>query len=658
MIKKNGLLQITLGAALLHLLCFSLKAQRKAMGNLWVEAVGEIPAALTEKLEQYNNIRSAGFASWDASGKGIYITTRFAEVAQIHLVKEPGAYREQITFFKEPVTRIALCPHPGKNGFLYQRDEGGNEQFQIYYFNRLTGTSTLLTDGKSRNSNYLWNKKGDKIAFCSTRRNGRDLDFYITPLENTAASKLILENKGNGWGIIDWSEDETQMVVVNYLSINEAKLYLLNLSSGKLDEIRPGNTAIAYPNTVHSARFSKNGKGIFLCSDEDAEYKMLRYYDIASGKILKIEAILNDVEAFDLSDDGSKLVFVKNEGGYSKPYLMNTQTFTYVPLPVGLMGVIQNMKFNKDNNQLAFSFSAPQHPSELYVYNLKNGKTKRWTYSETAGLNPAQFSKTTLINYPTFDKDEQTGKRRMIPAFLISPQKISGKLPVLISIHGGPESQSRAGFNERNQFFANELGVAVLVPNVRGSSGYGKSYLKLDNGFLRENSVKDIGALLDWIATQPQLDTSRVAVIGGSYGGYMSLASMTRYNNRLTCGIDLFGISNFVSFLNNTAGYRVDLRRAEYGDEQDPKMKEHLIKISPLTNIKNITKPMFIYQGENDPRVPLSESEQMLEALKQNDVNVSYVIAKDEGHGLAKKANRDYVLAAMALFLKQHLLGK
>lgn len=246
----------------------------------------------------------------------------------------------------------------------------------------------------------------------------------------------------------------------------------------------------------------------------------------------------------------------------------------------------------------------------------------------------------------------------MIPSFLVMPKNTTGKLPVLISIHGGPEGQSRANFNVLNQYLANELGIAVLLPNVRGSSGYGKTYLKLDNGKLRENSVNDIGSLLDWIATQPNLDVSRVAVYGGSYGGYMSLACMTHYNSRLACGIDLFGISNFVSFLKNTSGYRADLRRVEYGDERDIVMAEFLTKISPLTNIKNITKPMFIYQGENDPRVPLSESEQMVTTLKQNGVAVSYIRAKDEGHGLAKKANRDYIFAAMAVFLKKHLVGE
>lgn len=644
----------TIGFALLNLFSFSLIAQRTPIGNLLVEGVGEIPSSVSEKLEQYQNIRSANFADWDASGKGLYITTRFADVAQIHNVSKAGAYREQITFFKEPVNSVSTCPNPVKNGFLYSRDIGGNEQFQIYYWDRNYGISTLLTDGKSRNGSYLWNKKGDKIAYTSTKRTGKDLDFYIVPLNNLSDTKLILENKGGGWNIADWSQDESLMIVTNYTSINEVKAYLLDIASGKLEEINPTDKQISYGNF----KFSKDGKGIFFTSDEDTEFKTLRYCDLATKKMSKIIDINNDVVIMELSENGSKLAFAINEGGYSKSYLMDTKTQKYFPLNLGSPGVITQMKFNKDNNLIAFSLSTPSQTSEVYVHDLKTNKTERWTYSETAGLNTANFSPAKLIEYSTFDKDEQTGKTRMIPSFLITPKNASRKLPVLISIHGGPESQSTASFNAFNQYWANELGIAILVPNVRGSSGYGKTYLKLDNAMLRENSVKDIGALLDWIATQPNLDSSRVAVIGGSYGGYMSLACMTNYNDRLKCGIDLFGISNFVSFLKNTSAYRADLRRAEYGDERDPKMAEHFQKISPLTNIKNITKPMFIYQGENDPRVPLSESEQMVEALKQNGEPVCYVRAKDEGHGIAKKANRDYTYSSISWFLKKYLVGE
>lgn len=649
--------------ALISVFSFQLFAQRTPIGNLLVEGIGHIPSVVSERLEQYQNIRSADFADWDALGKGLYINTRFADVAQIHHVSKAGAYREQITFSKEPITSVLTCPDPTKDGFLYGRDIGGNENFQIYYYDRPSGNSTLLTDGKSRNATPIWNKKGDKIAFASNKRTGNDLDFYIAPLSNPTDAKLILENKGGGWIVVDWSDNDIRMIVSNFISINESKLYVLDIVSGKLDEINPSNNQISYTNyragtILVNAKFSKDGKGIFLISDEDSEFTSLHYYELTTRKMKKIIDINNDVDKIALSGDGSKLVFIANEGGYSKPYLLDTKTLKYTPLSLGAAGMITNISFNKDNNRIAFGLATPMQASEVFVHDLKAKKSDRWTISETAGLNLANFSPTTLIEYPSFDENEQTGKTRMIPSFLITPKNASGKLPVLISIHGGPEGQSLANFNALNQFWANELGIAVLVPNVRGSSGYGKSYLKLDNGVLRENSVKDIGALLDWIATQPNLDASRVAVIGGSYGGYMSLASMAHYNERLKCGIDLFGVSNFVSFLKNTSGYRVDLRRVEYGDERDPEMAKHLVNISPLTNIKNITKPMFIYQGENDPRVPLSESEQMVEALKKNGVKVSYVRAKDEGHGMKKKANRDYTYAAMAEFFKKYLVEK
>jgi dipeptidyl aminopeptidase/acylaminoacyl peptidase len=637
--------------AFLSLLNLPLTAQRTAIGNLLVEGIAEIPTSISERLEQYQNVRGAGFADWDASGNGIFISTRFADVAQVHHLNKAGAYREQITFFKEPIGGFSTCPNPTQDGFLYSRDMGGNEQFQVYFLDRKTGISTLMTDGKSRNENQRWNKKGDKIAYTSTKRTGRDIDFYVSSLNNPAETKMILENKGGGWSISNWNDDDTRMIVGNYISVNESKRYLLDVATGKMEEINPSTKQIAYT----SSQFSKDGKGIFIISDEDTEFAALRYYDLATHKMEKIAALNGDIERVALSDDGKKLVFVVNEGGYSKPYLMDAKTFKYAPLNIGELGVIGGLKFNRDNNRIAFTLTTPTQSSDVYVHNLQENKTERWTFSEIGGLNPANFSPTTLIEFPTFDQDEQTGKTRMIPSFLITPKNGNGKLPVIIDIHGGPEGQSIPSFNAQRQFYANEMGFAVLVPNVRGSSGYGKSYLKLDNGILRENSVKDIGALLDWIAKQPNLDASRVAVIGGSYGGYMSLACMTHYNDRLKCGADLFGISNFVTFLKNTAGYRVDLRRVEYGDERDPAMAEHLQKISPMTNIKNITKPMFIYQGENDPRVPLSESEQMVEALKQNGVAVSYVRAKDEGHGMAKKVNRDYTMAAMAVFLKKCL---
>ncbi len=635
--------------------CFSAvltaQTERKAIGNLLVEGIPNLPAELIERLDQYQNIRAAGFADWDASGNGIYISTRFGDVAQIHHVAKPGAFREQLTFFKEPIGGVSSCPNPSRDGFLFSKDVGGNENFQIHFFDRKKGTISMLTDGKSRNGNARWNKKGDKIAFSSTLRTGKDVDFYMkASLE--APPQLILENKGGGWAMVDWSDDDRLMLVRNGISINESKIFVFDIANKRLEPINPNDQAIAYS----AMRFSKDGKGVYLLSDENSEFAVLRYYDLATRKMTKLVELNWEIEGFDLSDDGTNLAFTVNENGYSKVYLMDTKTTKYRPLSNLPKGFIGGLDFSADNQRLAMTITTATTVADVYVMNLKTDKPERWTMSEIGGLNAANFTDCRLIEFPTFDNDEKTGKPRQIPAFLYTPKNATAKTPVVIDIHGGPEGQSLPTFSNWRQFLVNELGIAVLVPNVRGSTGYGKNYLKLDNGMLRENSVKDIGALLDWVAKQPNLDAQRVAVFGGSYGGYMSLACMTFYNNRLKCGVDLFGISNFNTFLKNTSGYRVDLRRVEYGDERDPKMAEHLQKISPLTNIKNITKPMFIFQGENDPRVPLTESEQMLEALKQNGVKTWYVRAKDEGHGIAKKANRDYTNAAMAAFLKTFLM--
>ncbi len=627
------------------------QSARRPVGNLMVENVPDIPPALLERYEQYQNTRSASFADWDADGKGMYISTRFGDVAQIHHLEHPGGYREQVTFFKEPVSNVFVCPDSARHGFIFAKDQGGNENYQLYFFDRSTGSTQLLTDGKSRNRFPVWNKKGDRFLYSSSKRNGADADFYMRDLAAGSESKLILQNKGGDWEITDWSDDESKALVRNYLSVNDAKIFLLDLKSGALEQIHPTAEPVAYS----APRFAKDGKGIYVISDEGAEFGGLVYYNFQNRQLKKLAAPNGDVEALDLSADGKTVAYSVNIGGYSKLFLLNGPTGVSREVSGLPKGVIGGLRFNPTGSRLALSFNTPTSVGDLYTLDLAQNKTERWTYSETGGLNAKNFIAPTLVNYPTFDKDA-SGVQRKIPAFLYTP-KGAGPFPVVMIIHGGPEGQSLPTFNSWTQYLVNELHFAVILPNVRGSTGYGKTYLKLDNAELRENSVRDIGALFDWIPSKPSLDASRVAVFGGSYGGYMSLATMTHFNDRLKCGVDLFGISNFVSFLKNTSPYRQDLRRVEYGDERDEKMRGVLERISPISSIGNITKPMFIFQGQNDPRVPLSESEQMLAALKAKGNTTWFVMAKDEGHGIAKKANRDYTYAAIALFL-QHYLGR
>ncbi|MBD2714942.1 prolyl oligopeptidase family serine peptidase [Microvirga sp. STR05] len=621
------------------------------IGNLVVRNIPALPADLMERVDQYQNVRGATVADWDREGKGLFISTRFAEVPQIHHVAAPGADRRQITFYKEPLAAAAVAPDKKQNGFVFSRDNGGNENYQIYFFDLSTGRARLLTDGKSRNQFQGWNRAGSQLAYMSNQRNGADLDLYLLNFQPEAKPTLLTELKGGGWGVSAWSDDGKQMILSNYKSINEAELYRFDVASRKLERL----FATAGPVSYSGAEFTKDGKGLFLVSDEGTEFQTLRYVDLASKQQAPLTAPIPwDVQGMDLSKDGTKLVFATNEDGYSKLYMLDTKTRKYQPVANVPKGVISNFRLNDDSRRLALSVSTPTASSDVYVADLTTKTLTRWTTSELGGLNSANFVEPSLIQYSTFDQVD--GQARLIPAFLYKPKNATGKTPVLISIHGGPEGQSLPTFSPLINLLVNELGIAVVVPNVRGSSGYGKTYLKLDNGAKREESVKDIGALLEWIGRQPDLDPGRVAVYGGSYGGYMSLATMTNYNDQMRCGIDLFGISNFTTFLKNTSPYRADLRRAEYGDERDPAMQAIFAQISPISKIKNITKPMLVYQGKNDPRVPLSESEQMVAGLQQQGTSVWYIMAKDEGHSLAKKANRDYTYGAMLLFLRNNLL--
>jgi len=624
--------------------------ERIEKGNLVIEGIPEIPERIKNRLQQYLSTRSASLADWLPGGDGILISTRFGETSQLHVVARPGGARRQITFFKEPVSGAAVCPDPKVNGFVFSRDVGGSEFYQLFFFDLDTGKYLMLTDGKSRNGGTTWSNKGDRFAFFTTKRNGRDWDLHVMGVNDLGVSEPILE-EGGTWFPVDWSPDDTKLLAVKYISANESHPYILDIETGELTEVNPSKEKIAYG----AALFSKDGRGIYYTSDEGTEFQHLRYYDIASGesKILTGD-IPWDVEEIALSDDGKYLAFTFNEGGISKLRVLETETMEQIELPEIPMGQIGGLEFSPAGGQLAMVMDTPKSPGDVYSLDLEGKQLVQWTFSEIGGLNPETFIEPTLIHYPTFDKVD--GKPRMIPAFYFKPQG-DGPFPVVIYIHGGPEAQARPYFSARMQYMIGEMGIAILEPNVRGSSGYGKSYLKLDNGYKREDSVKDIGALLDWIEKQPELDQNRVAVFGGSYGGYMVLASMTHYNDRLRAGIDVVGISNFVTFLENTQDYRRDLRRVEYGDERDPKMREFLLKISPANNADKITKPLFVVQGLNDPRVPVTESEQMVAQIRKNGGSVWYLMAKDEGHGFRKKSNRDYYACAVMLFLEEFLLG-
>jgi dipeptidyl aminopeptidase/acylaminoacyl peptidase len=619
------------------------KVERIESGNRISENLPAIPSELLDRLNQYQNTRGASFQGW-LDNSSLLITTRFGDTAQVHRVTKPMGMREQLTFYSEPVSAATIQPLKSGKGFLFFKDIGGNEFYQLHYYDLQSRQVRMISDGKSRNEAGLWSHDGTQMAYSSTVRNGKDTDVWVRSLNGDA--KLIVK-EGGSWSASDFSNDGKKLLVSQYISANDSRPGEVDLSTGKLTLFPVDGGKAAFGNF----EYARNGKGIFFVSDEASEFKQLRFHDFTSNKVTVISKNIPwDVEGFAQSDDGSRIVFVANEAGISTLRMLDTKTYTARELPKLPVGVLGSFRFSPNSQQLAFSMNAANSANDVYVIDFKTNKLVRWTQSEVGGLDASTFITPELIRYKSFDGKE-------IPAFLYKP-KGTGPFPVVINIHGGPEDQMLPDFSPNNQYLLREMKVAVLEPNVRGSSGYGKSYLLLDNGLKRKDSVKDIGALLDWIATQPSLDKNRVGVRGGSYGGYMVLASMVDYNDRIRAGIDIVGISNFRTFLTNTESYRRDLRRSEYGDEREPEMRAFHEKIAPLNNAKNITRPLFVAQGFNDPRVPYTEAEQMVKAARSNGGDVWYLMYKDEGHGFQKKSNNDYFGAASMLFWQKYLLDK
>ncbi len=616
--------------------------------NLVIDGIPNIPQSVATNVKKYSESRSASFSGWHPVKNEMIISTRFSNTSQLHYVKMPMGDRKQITFFEEPVSSAVFEPITGKY-FIYSKDIGGNEFAQLFRYDIVDGASTLISDGgRSQNGGVNWNNKKDLIAYTSTKRNGGDRDIYqMNPLD-PKSDKLLFELKGGGWSISDWSNDDKKLLIREGISANESHLWIGDISTGKLEELTDRKeVGVVY----NGGEFTNDGKGIWLITDKDNEFMRLAYMDVNSKKITYYTSDIKwDVEGATISEDGKHLVFAVNEAGVSVMYHFLTDTRTYKKIANIPVGVVGGYGFHQTTNKFAVAVSSAKTASDIYVVDLTSGKVDRWTESEIGGLVESELNSPSLIKWISFDKKEISG------FYYKAAAKFEGKRPVIINIHGGPEGQSRPGFFGSSNYYTNELGVAIIYPNVRGSSGYGKTFLKLDNGMKREESVQDIGALIEWIAKQPELDASRIMVMGGSYGGYMSLAVSTNYADKIKCAIDVVGISNFNTFLKNTETYRRDLRRVEYGDERVPEMAAFLEKISPLNNADKIKKPLFIIQGGNDPRVPRTEATQMKEKVKSNGGVVWYLEASDEGHGFKKKNNTDFQLYCMITFVKQYLL--
>jgi dipeptidyl aminopeptidase/acylaminoacyl peptidase len=625
--------------------------------NLKAVGIPPIPAELAAKVAPYTEFQPATAVAWHPEKRELIVARRAGNVTQLHLVTAPGAEPRQLTSFAEPV-RFGAYLAKKPDALLFARDSGGDEQRQVYRLDASDPAPVLLTDPARKHDAGGFTHARDRLLVRTTevdsagKRENPDTELSLLDPLDPAKSRKIAALPGTGWFDFSFSFDDKRLALVEYKSVNETYVWVMDAATGQRKRVLPADSnRPAPPIASFGVNFSRDGKGIFLATDRDSEFRKLAYLDLVTGKLEYFgEGGDWDVEGIALSPDGRTLAVIANEAGIGVLRLYDADTRRALPRPPLPVGTVSGPVWHQDSRDLAVTVSSAQSPGDVYVIDTRSNRVERWTETKVPGIDAARFRSAEPISWKSFDG-------LSIGGFLTRPPaRFTGKRPVIIAIHGGPEGQTRPGFKDRWNYFIDELGIALIQPNVRGSTGYGKTFVKLDNGMKREDSVKDIGALFDWIRTQPDLDADRVALQGGSYGGYMVLGVATNFPDRFVGAVDIVGIANFVSFLENTESYRRDLRRVEYGDERDPEMRAFLTRISPVNNAQKIKAPLFVVAGRNDPRVRYTEAEQIVAAARKNGVPVWYLLADNEGHGFARKANVDYLFYAMIVFFQERLL--
>ncbi|GAA0488239.1 S9 family peptidase [Parasphingorhabdus litoris] len=611
---------------------------------LVADQIPAVPMSIVEKTRPYMEFRTANFVGWDPKTRAMLVRTRFADTRQLHRIAKPLSTREQLTFGEEPARAASYAPDG--SALLFQKDIGGNEVNQIFILE--DGVPKMLTDGKSRNSLGPWSNEKNLLAFGSNKRTGLYNDIYLMNPAKPDRTIMLVASTGGGWFPIDFTPDDKHLLAFNYVSVTDNQLYLIDIANGTARKLTNSSQPVAY----NGLKFAPDGR-LWAASDDGSDVQRLGTVDIETAVFEPIiDEKIWDISDFDISKDGRWIAFEVNQAGRSVLKIYDMQSGaarTVSDLPAGVIG---NFKF-APWGELGFTLNTNQGGSDSYSITPETLAITRWTKSETGGLDAANNVAPELVEITSFDGEKMSG-------FLYrpDPKRHRGKRPLIINIHGGPEGQATPRFLGRNNYLINELGIAIFYPNVRGSTGFGKRFAALDNGpFRREDSVKDIGAFLSHLRKDESINKRRIAVTGGSYGGYMTLASMLRYGNTLKAGLESVGISNFVTFLENTQPYRRNLRRIEYGDERIPELRAKLEEISPLRRANEIDTPLMVVTGANDPRVPASEADQIVEAVRANGRPAWHLIANNEGHGFRKKANADYQFWASLLFWQKYLLN-
>ncbi len=631
------------------------------------EGVPTLDRAPLDAAQRYSRVAGHQFVAWHPRQRELLVSHRGEadRSTQLYRVATPMAAPERLTDGEDPVTSAQWEPREGRY-LVFARGSGGDEAYQLYRLDPATRKAESITPAGQRHALSGWLKGSallrplalvSSVPLDRTAAGGRRSEVSTTlslvdPLQ-PSSWRRIAELPGAGWTDFAVAPDEQRIAFTRYVSATVSEVWLLELASGEHRRLlpAPGDSRTA---TYRAAEWSADGRALVVFSDRDGEFHEPMRLALADGRLERIGPALGwDQSWGSASRDGRLLAMMANVDGREELRIVDAASGALralPPQPQLSRGSLSRATFHEALHELAFVVSGAQGPAQVHSLDVASGRLSAWTRPiGTEGLDLAALPEQEIVRWKSFDGRTISGQLTMPPA------RFGGRRPVLMLVHGGPEGQSRQGWQGRWNYLVQELGIALLQPNVRGSTGYGKTFVSLDDGRKREDSVKDMAAAIDWVDTQPRLDPGRVLVVGGSYGGYMALAASTLLAERIAGASSSVGISNFVSFLENTESYRRDLRRAEYGDERDPAMRSFLQGISPLAHVQRITKPLMVAQGRNDPRVPWTESEQIVRSLQQRGTPVWYLLAGNEGHGFARRENADYQFAALIEFARRTL---
>ncbi|HWE64508.1 MAG TPA: S9 family peptidase [Chloroflexota bacterium] len=588
---------------------------------------------------QYLNVRQAYGASFAPDGHSLAFLTDITGTPQVWTVDAPGRWPQQRTFGGERVAGVSYAPAGDR--LLYSMDVGGNERMQLLLQEEAGTREIALTDAPQVFHTFGdWSRDGRRIAYASNARDAAYFDVYVQEAREGARAERIYTHDGTNYAV-NWSPDDRLLLVERFLTLLEHQLLLVDLADGAVRAI----TDPAQPARYLAPRWAADGRTLFVLSDRGRDTVALAGIDVASGELRWLRTGDWDYQLLEVSHDGRRLALVENVEGYGVLHLLDAETLQPIAAPELPRGVILDLAWHPDGEQLACTISGAAGNADIWLCSVEEGALVQVTHSARGGIPASSFVAPALVHFSTFDG-------RQVPAFYYRPAGETRDLPTVVYVHGGPESQFVPAFNGVIQYLLHR-GYAVLAPNVRGSTGYGTAYTHLDDVRLRMDSVADLQHAVFWLrehGAQP----GRIAVMGGSYGGFMTLAAITTYPDLWAAAVDIVGVANFVTFLENTSSWRRALREAEYGSlEHD---REFLASISPIHHVERIIAPLLVIHGANDPRVPVGEAEQIVESLRGRDRAVEYLRFEDEGHGLVKLPNRIRAYTAVAAFLDRYLL--